>query len=96
MACERIGRNDRRTRHASGTGNHGASFRVEQVDERLNRKPKNGRIIAATVIERKAEVEQLPRKLSGRFLKGDVNNSGDSDVEQRTRFANVKRVAEPE
>ncbi|EMI57541.1 hypothetical protein RSSM_01018 [Rhodopirellula sallentina SM41] len=69
---------------------------MEQIHERLNREPKNGRAVATTVIQREAKVEQLPWKLSGRFLEGEVNNSGDASIEQRTRFANVKRVAEPE
>ena len=51
--------------------------------------------ITATIAERKSAIDQLARKLSRRFLERNVHNSGDSGVEQRTRFANIEGVSEP-
>ena len=53
-------------------------------------------IIAAAIIDGKTAVDQLPGKLRGQFFVGEVDNSRDASVEQGTRFANIKCVADPE
>jgi hypothetical protein len=56
---------------------------------------KDRRIIATTIIDRKAAVNQLTWQLRWRLLEGNFNDSRNARVEQRTRFANIQSMSKP-